>query len=203
MSTFETLNSIDIAAKIKKKNGMSYLPWSSAWEFVKSKFPDAWYEVSTSEITAADGTTRTCNYFTDGKTCWVETTVFIGDEAQAEQLPVLDFKNKAVPFENVDSMAVNKAIKRCLTKNLALYGLGLSLWNGEELSDNAKESKAELTAINKESMTIATAAASKSEAAKKAVGEFVAQFVPSKNIMSIKDIDKARELNKLIKEKEF
>ena len=126
--------------------------------------------------------------------------VHIGEETQSEQLPVLDFKNKAVPFETVDSAAVNKAIKRCLTKNLALFVLVLSLWNGEELSDNAKEAKGELTAINKETLSIATEKASKSEKAKKAVGDLVAQFVASKNVMSIKDIDKAKELNKLIKE---
>ncbi len=200
MSTFATLNSVDITDKVKKKNGMNYLPWSSAWEFVKTRFPDAWYEVSTSDIASADGMIHKCNYFTDGKTCWVETTVHIGEETQSEQLPVLDFKNKAVSFETVDSAAVNKAIKRCLTKNLALFGLGLSLWNGEELSDNAKEAKGELTAINKETLSIATEKASKSEKAKKAVGDLVAQFVASKNVMSIKDIDKAKELNKLIKE---
>ena len=74
------------------------------------------------------------------------------------------------------------------------------MWNGEELSDNAKEAKGELTAINKETLSIATEKASKSEKAKKTVGDLVAQFVASKNVMSIKDIDKAKELNKLIKE---
>ena len=104
------LNSVDITDKVKKKNGMNYLPWSSAWEFVKTRFPDAWYEVSTSDIASADGMLHKCNYFTDGKTCWVETTVHIGTETQSEQLPVLDFKNKAVSFETVDSAAVNKAV---------------------------------------------------------------------------------------------
>ncbi|WP_162609379.1 DUF1071 domain-containing protein [Flavonifractor sp. An82] len=65
MSTFTVLSEIDITPYLKKKNGMSYLPWSSAWSLVKTRFPDASYEVVKTEDDVI--------YFTDGKTCWVET----------------------------------------------------------------------------------------------------------------------------------
>lgn len=132
---FKTLSEIDISPKIKQKNKMDYLPWSSAWDFVKNIYPQASYRVVKTE----DG----CIYHNDGRTCWVETEMTINGETQTEILPVLDFRNQAITLEKVTSSDVNKSIKRCLVKNLALFGLGLSLWNGEELSDNAKKKKDE------------------------------------------------------------
>lgn len=138
-TTFQTLSEIDITGKTKEKNKMKYLPWSSAWEIVKTYFPDATYEI----IRTAEGMI----YFTDGRTCWVETSVTINNETQHEVLAVMDFKNQAIPYENVKLTDVNKSIKRCLTKNTALFGLGLSLYTGEELSDNAKKKKEEDAAV--------------------------------------------------------
>lgn len=135
-SIFQTLNEIDISSKVKTKNNNKYLPWSDAWAFVKSIYPKATYEVLTDDRTGN-------NYFTDERTCWVETKVTIEDEVQIEALPVMNHKNQAIPLLDVDACAVNKAQKRCLVKCLALFGLGLSLWTGEELSDAAKATKKE------------------------------------------------------------
>ena len=71
----------------------------------------------------------------------VKPTVTINGETLSEMLPVLDFKNMPIPLESVTSFSASKSIKRCLVKNLALFGLGLTLWNGEELSEDAKLSK--------------------------------------------------------------
>lgn len=135
-SIFQTLSEIDISSKVKSKNGSKYLPWSDAWAYVKSIYPKATYEVLTDDRTGN-------NYFTDDRTCWVETKVTIEDEVQVESLPVMNHKNQAIALDDVDSCAVNKAQKRCLVKCLALFGLGLSLWTGEELSDAAKATKKE------------------------------------------------------------
>ena len=65
----------------------------------------------------------------------------IAGETQNEILAVMDHRNQSIPADTVASTAYAKSIKRCLVKNAALFGLGLSLWNGEELSDAAKETK--------------------------------------------------------------
>jgi hypothetical protein len=135
-SIFQTLYEIDISEKVKQKNGNKYLPWSDAWAFVKQHYPKATYEIINDDRTGN-------NYFTDDHTCWVETRVTIEDEIQIESLPVMNHKNQAIPATDVDACAVNKAQKRCLVKCLALFGLGLSLWTGEELSDAAKATKKE------------------------------------------------------------
>lgn len=132
---FQTLSEIDISPKIKQKNKMDYLPWSSAWDFVKNKYPTATYNIVKTE--------NGCIYHNDGRTCWVETSMTIDGETQTEILPVLNFRNEAIGYDKVTTSDVNKSIKRCLVKNLALFGLGLSLWSGEELSDNAKKKKDE------------------------------------------------------------
>lgn len=133
-STFAVLSAIDITGKLKKKNGMDYLPWSSAWAIVKEHFPDATYEVLKNE--------NGYNYFSDGKTCWVEVALTIGGETQHEQLAVMNPKNQSIPADEVQSTVINKSCKRALVKACALFGLGLSLWNGEELSDTAKATRA-------------------------------------------------------------
>ena len=128
------------------KNGHKYLPWSSAWTHVKTLYPDATYGVVKTDTDQL--------YHTDGKTCYVETWVKIGGETQFETLAVFDYKNNCLPLEDVSYMDIEKSIKRCLTKNIALFGLGLSLWIGEELSDLAKKQKtkknAELVSVQKE-----------------------------------------------------
>lgn len=141
-SVFRTLNAIDISPKLKKKNNLSYLPWSTAWEIVKLHYPDSTYR----PIKADNG----CNYHTDGRTCWVEVEVTINGETQTESLAVMDHRNRAIPYEEVTSVDVNKSTKRALTKCCSLFGLGLSLWSGEELSDTAKAAKAVRVAAERE-----------------------------------------------------
>lgn len=187
---FQTLSEIDITSKIKKKNKMDYLPWSSAWDFVKNKFPNATYRIVKTE----DG----CIYHNDGRTCWVETEMTINNETQTEILPVLNFKNQSISLDELTSSDVNKSIKRCLVKNLALFGLGLSLWNGEELSDNAKKKKVDdseaLKKVQKSMIDILKAKVDDG-CDKTKLFAFVENLIGSKNPSNVKDID---VLNKAI-----
>ena len=132
---FEELNSINVSDKIEKKNDLSYLSWAWAWGELKKKFPDATYTIYEN----AQG----MFYHTDGKTCWVKTGVTVNGIEHIEYLPVMDFKNKSIPFANVTSYDVNKAIQRSLTKAVARHGLGLYIYAGEDLPEGEKESEAE------------------------------------------------------------
>ena len=135
---FEKLNSINVNDKTEKKNGLTYLSWAWAWGEVKKLFPDATYKIY--ETTNPQG--YVCNYFTDGKTCWVKTGVIINELEHIEELPVMDYKNKSIPLEAVTSFDVNKAIQRSLTKAVARHGLGLYIYAGEDLpEEESKENK--------------------------------------------------------------
>ena len=134
---FKELYSIDVNEFVKKKNGQNFLPWAKAWAIVKELYPDATYQKY--ERTTPEG--LIVNYFTDGRTCWVKTGVTINGIEHTEDLPIMDFKNNSIPLENVTSQDVNKAIQRSLTKACARHGVGLYLYEGEDLPSDAKKAK--------------------------------------------------------------
>lgn len=147
---FNKLNAIDVSEHIEKKNGLSYLSWAWAWTEVKKIFQDANYTIY--ENTLPNG--YIVNYFTDGKTAYVKTGVTINGLEHIEELPVMDFRNKSITIENLTSFDVNKAIQRSLTKALARHGLGLYIYAGEDLPEEAKKEENEEKKISKTYETI-------------------------------------------------
>ena len=129
-SVFAVLNAVNVNEHTEKKNGLTYLSWAWAWQEVKKRFPDAQYAI----YERPDGV----NYWTDGRTCWVKTGVTIGGLEHIEELPVMDYRNAAIPLDKVTSTDVNKAIQRSLTKACARHGLGLYIYAGEDLPDGEK-----------------------------------------------------------------
>lgn len=132
---FAELNALNVGDKIEKKNGLSYLSWAWAWGEVKKLHPDAQYRIYEN----ADG----WNYHTDGRTCWVKTGVTVAGIEHIEYLPVMDNRNESILAENVTSFDVNKAIQRSLTKALARHGLGLYIYAGEDLPEDAQKAAKE------------------------------------------------------------
>ena len=150
MSVFEELNAINVNDKTeKKKSGsteLTYLSWTWAWAEVKKRYPDAHYE-----IMMHDG----LPYVYDENTGYmVFTTVTIDGISHMMWLPVMDGANKAMkskPYtystkyngektvEAATMFDVNKTIMRCLVKNLAMFGLGLYIYAGEDLPETEAE----------------------------------------------------------------
>lgn len=135
---FMELNAVDCSGKVEKKNGLTYLSWAWAWGELKKRYPASYYTIYENE--------NGYNYFTDGRTCWVKTGVTVVDSLKLfslehiEYLPIMDYKNNSIPLERVTSFDVNKAIQRSLTKAVARHGLGLYIYAGEDLPEDAKES---------------------------------------------------------------
>lgn len=130
-SVFETLSAVNVSDKIEKKGNLSYLSWSYAWGEVKKRYPSAQYKVYERD-TQQYGP---INYFTDGMTCYVKVSVTIEGLEHVEMLPVMDYKNQAVPLAKVNSCLVNKSIQRAVTKACARHGLGLYVYGGEDLPE--------------------------------------------------------------------
>ena len=126
-SVFKTLNEINVNEKTEKKGNLTYLSWAWAWSETKKLFPNLKRFVYESETGL--------NYFTDGKTAWVKVGVIINDLEYIDYLPIMDFRNSSIKLENVTSFDVNKAIQRSTTKALALHGLGLYIYAGEDLPE--------------------------------------------------------------------
>lgn len=136
---FEILNSIDVTDKIEKKNGLSYLSWAYAWGELKKLHPNATYTIYENK--------DEMNYFTDGRTGWVKTGVTVDGIEHIEYLPIMDYKNKSIPLNEITSFDVNKAIQRSLTKAVARHGLGLYIYAGEDLPETTN-TKPELVKTN-------------------------------------------------------
>ena len=171
-SVFEVLNAIDCNEHVEKKNDLSYLSWAWAWQIVKKNYPDAFYTIYEN----ASG----LFYHTDGKTCWVKTGVTINGLEHIEYLPVMDFKNKSIPLNAVTSFDVNKAIQRSLTKAVARHGLGLYIYAGEDLPEEAKMQKAEKESAMEELAVNEMMAATSNEEIKKVWNKYP-QYTGDKN----------------------
>lgn len=135
-TVFERLNNVDVSEKIKEKNGLKYLSWSSAWAEVKKLFPDASCR-KIPQIMDEQGNTRP--WHDDGKSGWVEVGVTINGEEVIETLAIMDFKNKAIPAADITSVEANKSIKRCMVKAIAMHGLGLYIYEGEDMPEETSK----------------------------------------------------------------
>lgn len=148
-SVFAVLNAVNVNEHTEKKNGLTYLSWAWAWQEVKKRFPDAQYAI----YERPDGV----NYWTDGRTCWVKTGVTIGGLEHIEELPVMDYRNAAIPLDKVTSTDVNKAIQRSLTKACARHGLGLYIYAGEDLPESEQPPAPEPVKANSPAVAVQVA----------------------------------------------
>lgn len=167
---FATLSAINTADKVKEKNGLKYLPWSAAIQLVKDVYPNTTFEIIP-QVVDDKGNTRP--WHDDGRTGWVEVSVRIeaddGEVCEAkEMLAIMDFKNKAIPYDQITSVDANKSIKRCLVKALAIAtGISLYIYSGEELPDEI----ANVIKLQNECMALIKKKCELSQSAKEKVGE--------------------------------
>ena len=127
MNTQELLK-VNVNDRTEKKNGMTYLSWAWAWTEVLRVDPAATWKVELWADGTGVGQTVLMN-FGDSAMVWVTTTIF--GKPITCQLPVLDYRNKPIPHPN--AMDINTAIMRCLVKSIAMQGLGLYIYAGDDL----------------------------------------------------------------------
>jgi hypothetical protein len=127
-STFTTLASISVKDKMERKGNLDYLSWANAWSLLKTNYHDAQRKVYEHDHTGL-------NYFTDGITAYVKVGIIVGGIEHIDYLPIMDNRNNAIPVAKITSTDVNKAIQRSTAKAIAMHGLGLSLWTGEDIPD--------------------------------------------------------------------
>lgn len=126
-SKFDEVFSINCNQHTEKKNGLTYLSWAWAWAEFCKVYPDATYRIM------KDGNMNAM-FGSEATGYMVYTEVTADNKTHEMWLPVMDFKNKSIL--NPTTFDVNKAIMRCLTKNLAMFGLGLYIYAGEDLPED-------------------------------------------------------------------
>lgn len=142
MSVFEKLNALNVNGHTENKNGLTYLSWTWAWAEVKKVYPDANYEIWRDESGKP--------YIKDNDLGYMVSTKMTIDGLTHEMwLPVMDYNNNAMKMERYQLVKgrrtytvepatmfdVNTAIMRCLVKNLAMFGLGLYIYAGEDIPE--------------------------------------------------------------------
>lgn len=221
-SIFDILFALDVNSKVEEKNGLKYLSWSWAWAEVKKLYPSAYYEIE------RFGENKAPYLYDEDLGYMVFTRVHIENEEYEMWLPVMDGANKAmlnhdytyeVTKKNWNSNTrkydyttetktckkatmfdVNKTIMRCLVKNLAMFGLGLYIYSGEDLPEELSgDDESKKTTVEK--ITPNQIAVIK----KNYTGDNLTKLLNTNDLESIEDMskDKATELiGKLLKAKE-
>ena len=135
-STFEKLSAINVNAHVEKKSNLTYLSWAWAWSETKKACPDATYKIGQTDYDEVLG-------------FMCHTEVTIEGETLEMWLPVMDGANKSMlkksysyttrygekTCEAATSFDINKTIMRCLVKNLAMFGMGIYIYAGEDLPE--------------------------------------------------------------------
>lgn len=129
-NVFEKLSSVDVTPIVQQKGAFHYLSWSNAVRELLKAFPSATWEFG--EWGGMPYLKAEVGYF-------VSCSVTVNGLTRKQLMPILDFKNKAVLMGKLTSDQVNKAQMRALAKAIALHGLGLDLWAGEDLMPTPEE----------------------------------------------------------------
>jgi len=142
-NVFEKLSAINVNDKVEKKSNLTYLSWAWAWGEVKKAYPSATYQI------VADPISKRPYFFDENLGYMVMTEVTIEDQTLEMWLPVMDGANKSMTYQSYTYQTrygekvveaatmfdINKTLMRCLTKNLAMFGLGHYIYAGEDLPE--------------------------------------------------------------------
>ena len=207
---FLALRSVNVNDHVETKDtgkaSLNYLSWCYAWDEIRRRCPDVTYTIYRNSQGLPYVYDPLCGIM-------VFTSMTVGNETHDMWLPVMDGANNAMKFEPYEIKTkfgpkqiaaatmfdINKALMRCLAKNIAMFGLGLYIYAGEDLPVETDEDKvtvaglveniqAEIDRIKKRD-NIET-----SEQKKKLAQDHIIPFIGSANYKMCKDIDKLGSL---------
>ena len=119
---FTALAAINVNDHVEKKGGFSYLSWPYAVAQLRQFDPTATWEVR-----RFDG----LPFLVTDAGVFVEVAVTVQGVTLSQIHPVLDGRNR--PLMAPSAFDINSSLQRCLVKAIALHGLGLYIYAGEDL----------------------------------------------------------------------
>ena len=149
---FQQLYQLNLNDKVENKNGLTYLSWANAWAAFKMVYPNATYRIIKNPQTNLP-------YFADETGIMVYTEITADHQTYEMWLTVMDASNKAMKLkaytyqvwdktnrkyvdrkvEAATMFDINKTVMRCLVKNLAMLGLGLYIFAGEDMPETVSD----------------------------------------------------------------
>lgn len=130
---WQTLASIDVSAHTKQKGEITFLPWAIAWQILMENYPESVFDCGRMDK-LENGTAE----------IWCEVRIIQGQKSfsRAIWLPIMNYKHQAIG--DPDSRQISDSRMRALVKCLALFGLGVHLYFGEDYPRMERAPKAEL-----------------------------------------------------------
>ena len=122
-SVWATLSAIDCSAKVEQKGKLTYLSWAWAWQTLMEHYPESTYEYAEPLCINND-------------TVEVNVALTVEGITHAMWLPVMDNRNKSIV--NPTTRDISDARMRCLVKCIAMFGLGIYIYAGEDLPESTK-----------------------------------------------------------------
>lgn len=154
-TNFSKLRAVNVSEYIEKKNNLSYLSWVFAVDQLLQRDPAATWDYKFGKEKSFDVDGRLIEdevpYVRISDTAMVFCTVRAFGVERTAQLPVMDYRNKPIPRPN--SFEVNTAMQRCLAKAIALHGLGLYIYAGEDLPEEDKRPEPPVPEVTVEEVT--------------------------------------------------
>ena len=120
---WKTLRAVDTSKIQYKKQSLDYIGWADAWATLMDYYPQATYIFEEPAFYGEEG----------AKTCDVTCSIFIGDLQRTMSLPVMTSSLPMKSIVNPTSRDINDAQARCLVKAIAMFGLGLHLWEKKDV----------------------------------------------------------------------
>ena len=142
MTTYNELRNINVNAHTEKKGKFTYLSWAWAVDQLLQLDPTATWEYKFFDNMEA-GSVPYCQI---GDTAMVFCTVNAFGKSMTAQLPAINSSNKAI--QNPNAMEINTAMQRCLAKAIALHGLSLYIYAGEDLPDDDRAGKVQIEPLD-------------------------------------------------------
>lgn len=170
---WQKLSEVDVSDKVEKKQNLTYLSWAWAWGVLMELYPESEYEFLPDT-----------EYDDKSLMVSVRVTVKEGEKSLSRQmwLPVLDYKNQAI--KNPNAMNINTARMRCLTKCLAMFGLGHYIYAGEDLPNDKYNNVSIETITEEQAVNI--------QAALEGKGYPIDEFLKKAKVNKIDNIASAR-----------
>ena len=141
---FKELNNRNVNDNVEKKNGLNYLSWAFVQQELTKldeNFQHRFIEFPSPDVPGGE-------FFVpylkteEGYMVCAEITLF--GVTKREWLPVLNYKNQAIPKGSATTFDINKSMKRSFVKCAAQFGLGNYLYLGEDAPDESENLRQEL-----------------------------------------------------------
>lgn len=154
---FNQLTSLNLNEKTESKNGLTYVSWANAWKAFKEVYPTASYRIIKDPKTNMPyfidplmGIMVFTEVSANGLTYEMWLTVMDGANKAMKTEPytyqVWDKANRQYVEKKVEAATmfdINKTLMRCLVKNLAMFGLAIYIYAGEDMPETVESSNEE------------------------------------------------------------